>query len=214
MAAGLAAAGTGTATAANNPTLPLPHIGGLPDNIDTQAPLDTCQTFSDLGNGLDRAPCANAHLGLNSPNPTQKVGEGIVRAGKLTGALQDAQPQRSLGRAADISSPVDELAKTPTVNAGVQPRYPGVLDANRPDAGLVSAGVHPRGGNEEGVLGTNTVPDLHAMNGYSLQPKADPRGLAEPLTKPVQNLSGVSTGDVVPAPVRSAIGQTGDLLKG
>jgi hypothetical protein len=214
MAAGLAAAGTGTATAANNPALPLPRIGGLPDSIDAQAPLDTCQTLLGLGNGLDRAPCASAHLGLNAPNPTQKVGESIVRAGKPTGALQDLQPQRSQGRATHISSPVNELAKTPTVNAGIQPRYPGVLDTNRPDAGLVSAGIHPRGDNEQGVLDTDVVPDLHAMSGYTLQPKADPSGMVEPLTKPVQNLRGVRAGDVVPTPVRSALGQTGDLLKG
>lgn len=189
VAAGFAAVGTGTASAAETTPTPMPDLTQVPDQIGFHAPLDLCQTPQGVEYGREKVPCANTSLNADSPNVIKKVGSDIARTSNgLAGEMQDRQPllapgkpNSMLGHVFAETTRVSHMTKTrPTVGTSVDPRYTGVLDDHAPQGGLLNAEISPYHPGHQGFSAADTAADLTAAQGFHTEPVADPVGLVMP----------------------------------
>lgn len=191
VAAGLAAAGTGTASAAQTPELTEPDLSAVPDEIGFTAPIDACRAQDAPGFNATKAPCVDAQLRVSAPNVVKQVGAQVIRTSHgVAGALADG---RSLDTAklTQVSQHVGEakngllgLAETrPTIGVSAQPRHTGVLEPHSPQSSLLNAEIGPRGAKHEGVSGVDTALALTAAQGYTVGPVANPGAALKPVVQ-------------------------------
>lgn len=192
-AAGIAAAGTGTAAAAGNSA-----FTDVPDDIRADVPADTCATPSGLAPERNVAPCADVDLKTSTPNVVKTVGADITTmAHGIEGELRDGQPvlapgkpNRVLGHVFAETTRLENMTQTrPNVGIAVEPDRTGFLDKTRPGGGLLEAEVGPRGPSHEGFSAADTAVELTAAQGYEVDPLFEPVGLVKTATEqtPVQN---------------------------
>ena len=189
VAAGFAAAGTGTASAAGTsagPTADLPHV---PDQIGFQTPVNTCQTPPGLEQDREKMPCADVTLTASSPNLFKKVGGDVARTSHgLAGELRDnkpllspGKPNRILGHVANEAAQVERMTKLrPTLGVAADPGHTGVLDEHTPQGGLLDAQVGPREPGHQGLSALDTKADISAARGFQVAPLVNPIGLVTP----------------------------------
>lgn len=192
VAAGLAAAGTGTASAAQLPELTEPDLSPVPDEIGFTAPVDACSAQDAPGFNAAKAPCVDAQLKVSTPNVVKQVGAEVVRTSHgVAGELADGQPL-STAKLTRVSQHVGEakngllgLTETrPTVGVSAQPRHmDGLLTPHSPQASLLDAQIGPRGENHEGVSGVDTALSMTAAQGYTVGPLATPGAALKPVLR-------------------------------
>jgi hypothetical protein len=182
-AVGLTSTGVASAAAAM-PAM----LDGMPADIATQAPLHTCPALQDIGHGMEKAPCLDTDLGVSVPNPARKADLG----GTVDGALDAAQNTngglpRMIGRVVPTAN--DLVKNRPTVDLGVRPSYPGVLEP-RSRAGVLDTRIGPHQRNQNGVSALDTAAEVDAIQGYNLQPGAAPTAMVRSLTAPATDTGG------------------------
>ncbi len=238
VAAGFAAVGTGTASAAQAPDVP--DLSTVPDDIGFTAPADACRIQEGPGYGPTKAPCVDAQLHASSPNVIKKVGADIATtAHDVAGDLQDGRPplsaekvNRVLGHVASGANDVQRLTKTrPTVGVKATPEHVGLFQEKHPGSGrLVDAEVGPREPGHEGVSAVDTAVDATVMQGFRSTP-LNPVGAVtpalqdtplqdEPVTLPVERIAPIAgqvpgvreLGHGPGAAVRDAAGTLGQQL--
>lgn len=145
LAAGLAAAGTSTASAATAPGMP--GLNSAPDEINKHEVVNPCQALKDPQ--PERCPELRAHV--QSPTVLKQVGADVVRGGHelrgdLSGPGLPVEPDkvdRAVGTVGGVVHNVDEHTNTlPNVDATV---HPGSADipAHPAQARSGSAEPHP-----------------------------------------------------------------------
>lgn len=184
VAAGFAAVGTGTASAAEatNPTTP--DLTQVPDEIGFTAPVNTCATPAGVP-GREKTPCVDSQLRASAPNLFKEVGKQISTTAHGVGnEVRDGQPvaasgeaTRLIGHVANGAAKAQRMTKErPSVGLEAQPDNTGVLRENRDDAKLLDAGVGPRKPNHEGVSAADTAVDATVAEGYDVKPLTNPVG--------------------------------------
>lgn len=181
VAAGFAAAGTSTASAAEAP-LPAPDLSQVPDEVGFTVPVDACDTQQPAFHPT-KAPCADAQLRANTPNLFKQVGADIVTtthgvAGELRDGrsiLAPGKPARLLDHVFAETARLEQKTKTrPELGVEVDPDHTGLFDRHTPEGGFLEAELGPRKPDHEGVSTADTALELTAVRGYELKPLENP----------------------------------------
>ncbi|QGK71220.1 hypothetical protein GIY23_18350 [Allosaccharopolyspora coralli] len=208
-AAGIAAAGTGTATAAGSSALT-----DAPDDIRVDVPADTCVMPDGVAPDNNIAPCADVNVTTSTPNVVKTAGADITTmAHGIEGELQDGQPvlapgkpNRVLGHAFAETTRIENMTQTrPNLGVDVEPGRTGFLDQTRPGGGLLDAEVGPRGPSHEGFSAADTAVDLTAAQGHEVDPMFEPVGMVTsateqtPLQSPGEQVGVPAPAEMIPA---------------
>ncbi|WP_243792348.1 hypothetical protein [Saccharopolyspora gloriosae] len=205
VAAGFAAVGAGTASAAPGPELVKPDLSSVPDDIGITAPVDACRMQDAPGFNSTKAPCVDAQLRASAPNVLKQVGADIVTTTHgIAGELRDGEPLLSNGKPARITGHIgaerlrlEDLTKTrPTIGVKAEPRHTGLLESRAPGGGFLDAEIGPRQPDHQGVSAGDTAVALTAAQGYTVGPAARPDAL---LKHDLRGADLPKVGDVVPA---------------
>ncbi|MDR7301184.1 hypothetical protein [Haloactinomyces albus] len=185
VAAGFAAVGTGSASAADTATPGLPDLTQAPDDIGITAPLHTCQAAADLPMG----PCPNVTVKASIPNVFKQVGADITTmAHGVAGELRDSRQPLSAGNATRVlghvtaeTTRLQRMTDTrPTVSAEVETGNTARTESGGKHAKLLDAEVGPRHSGHEGVSAADTAVDLTAAQGQSIAPLTNSVGTVVP----------------------------------
>ncbi|GAA4619893.1 hypothetical protein GCM10023108_46800 [Saccharopolyspora hordei] len=202
VAAGFAAVGAGTASAAETTDVPEPDLSSIPDQIGFTAPVNACQMQEGAGFGPVKAPCADAQLHASSPNLVKQVGVDITTtAHGVAGELQDGssplvpgKANRVLGHLVAEGDRLAGMTKTrPTLGVSATPEHIGVLHERVPDATLLDAEIGPYTPGHQGVSAVDTAFDVTAVQGFESQPVISPVGAISPVAELDQGLGGDAT---------------------
>ncbi|GAA3355144.1 hypothetical protein GCM10020366_14060 [Saccharopolyspora gregorii] len=213
VAAGFAAVGAGTASAAPTPDLAKPDLSTVPDTIGATVPVNACSAQDAPGFNSTKAPCVDAQLRAEAPNVVKQVGADIVTtthgvAGELRDGkqLDEAKLTRISQHIGDERLRVEGLAKTrPTIGFDVEPRHTGIVDSHAPGGGFLKGEIGPRQPDHQGVSTGDTAVALTAAQGYTVGPAARPDEL---LKHDFRGGDLPEVGDVVPA-----AGKVADMTK-
>lgn len=169
LAAGLAAAGTSTASATTAPALE--GLKSAPDEIGKHAVINPCRSQD----APEPQRCPEVEAGAKTPTVLKQVGVHVVRGGEqlkddLTRpGSPDGRVGRALGDVAGVAQGVQEQTKTrPNVDATVRPGENPLLQPKSPHSAFVDAHVSPRGPSHKGVSALDTAVDSHAVEGYDI----------------------------------------------
>lgn len=193
LAAGVAALGSGTASAADLPG-GTPEVPAAPAQLGGALPLALCQPPVPV-QGQGMIPCADAGIGAQAPN--------IIKDGALTVAgtaqaagqeLQNGQPLADPHRVTDLAAigarGATQLAaidhQRPSANLGLNPGNTGLLDKGT----LLDSALSPHQPGQPGFSAGDTQADLTALHGETLAPLTDPSRTVSELTAAPQTAVG------------------------
>ena len=178
LAAGLAAAGTSTASAATTPGME--GLRSAPDEINKHQLVNACRA--------QEAPhperCPEIEAGVQSPTVLKQVGVEVVRHGHELRQdlsrpglpLDDEQVGRAAGAVGGVVRGVEaQTAARPNVDAAVRPGEQPLMRPNSPNSRFLDTHVGPRGRTHQGVSALDTAVDAHAVQGYDIGQGTLPR---------------------------------------
>lgn len=202
LAAGVAALGSATASAAELPG-GTPDVAGAPSQIGGALPLALCQPPVPV-QGQHTLPCADTNLGMQAPNLAKKgattiAGTAAGVGGQLADGKPITEPQRVPALAGVAAHQLNQLAalnrQRPDTSLGLAPGNTGVIDKGT----LLDGTVRPHQPGEPGFSAADTQANLDAVQGETLKPISSPDRAVSELTGTPQTLaSNVAGGGNLP----------------